>query len=72
MDNVNKWEYLYHFMETAPDHDMRAVTDALNIAGEKGWELVSMEAEWDYACDILDYIGVKGWYMTFKRPKPFR
>ena len=75
MTKATKWEYRYEYVRAetnpggmrSPNHDPDAVRDALNRAGERGWELVSMEPHWSNSIGVPF---IQGWYMTFKRPKP--
>lgn len=62
--------------EVASSHDFQKVHETLNAEGEEGWELVNMEPDWHYAREhisgamsITRPLAVKGWYMTFKRPR---
>lgn len=62
--------------EVASSHDFEKVREVLNVSGGVGWELVDMEPDWHYAREhisgamsITRPLAVKGWYMTFKRPK---
>lgn len=72
MTKATKWEYQYEYVQAAiqpgttySHHDPDAVRNALNRAGEEGWELVSMEPEWSDPARRL----LMGWYVTFKRPR---
>lgn len=72
MTKANKWEYQYEYVHAAiqsgtiySHHDPDAVRNALNRAGEEGWELVSMKPEWSDPARRL----LMGWYVTFKRPR---
>ena len=72
MTKATKWEYQYEYVQAAiqprtihSHHDPDAVRNALNRAGEEGWELVSMKPEWSDPARRL----LMGWYVTFKRPR---
>ena len=73
MTKATKWEYQYEFVGTATrrpggsslGHDPDAIRNALNRAGEEGWELVSMEPHWsNFGIPFIE-----GWYVTLKRPQ---
>lgn len=72
MTKATKWEYQYEFVGTATrrqprdplQHDPDAIRNALNRAGEEGWELVSMEPVWSTGMRFIE-----GWYVTLKRPQ---
>ena len=74
MTKATKWEYQYEYVPAvtnpgttySPRHDPDAVRNALNRAGEEGWELVSMEPHWSG----LSVLIIEGWYVTLKRPQP--
>ena len=72
MTKATKWEYQYEYVQAAiqpgtiySHHDPDAVRNALNRAGEEGWELVSMEPHWSN----LGIPSIEGWYTTLKRPR---
>lgn len=72
MTKATKWEYQYEYVETVTNprsiyshHDPDAIRNALNRAGEEGWELVSMEPHWsNFGIPFIE-----GWYVTLKRPQ---
>ena len=75
MTKATKWEYQYEYVETVTKppgaysthhHDPDAIRNALNRAGEEGWELVSMEPHWSNG---IGPAFIKGWYVTLKRPQ---
>lgn len=73
MTKATKWEYQYEYVggvtrrpgDSSPHYDPDAVRDALNRAGEEGWELVSMEPEWSDPARRF----IRWWYVTLKRPR---
>lgn len=73
MTKATKWEYQHEYVGavtrrpgySSRHYDPDAVRNALNRAGEEGWELVSMEPEWSDPARRL----LVGWYVTFKRPR---
>lgn len=73
MTKATKWEYQHEYVGavtrrpgySSRHYDPDAVRNALNRAGEEGWELVSMEPHWSN----LGIPYIEGWYITLKRPR---